>query len=356
MPRPTLRDVAREAGVSLGTASQALNNKAGVAPQTRARVLNAAASLGYQQPVRVALPGLYNLAVIGLLIKRSEDDPGGVDPFYSHVLAGAEHECRRRSLSLMVASIEVDAQNRPIALPPMLTERQVDGLLMGGTFLEDTVAGISAEAGLPIVLIDAYMLGQPFDSVMIDNFDGAYTAVSYLLEHGHTCIGLVGSAPGAYPSVLERRQGYLRALQHYDIAESFIEDSSLTRADGYEAARRLLTRAPQLTAIFACNDDVAIGVLDAALEMGRRVPDDLSLIGFDDIDLAQETNPPLTTMHVDKALMGALGVRQLIDRAQSPERPALTTAISPQLIVRGSVRNLVAPLAGLDEEAVNSRQ
>lgn len=345
MSRPTLRDVAREAGVSLGTASQALSNKVGVAPQTRARVLNAAASLGYQRAVRVAMPAPHPLAVIGLLIKHSQDDPGGVDPFYSHVLAGAERECRRRNLSLMVASIEVDAQNRPTALPLMLTERKVDGLLMGGTFLEDTVAEIGAGAGLPIVLVDAYMLGQPFDSVVIDNFDGAYTAVSYLLEHGHTCIGLVGSAPGAYPSVLERRQGYLRALQHYDIAEVYIEDSPLTRLDGYPAALRLLTRAPQLTAIFACNDDVAMGVLNAALELGRRVPEDLSIIGFDDIDLAQEANPPLTTMHVDKVLMGVLGVRQLVDRARTPDRPALTTAISPQLIVRDSVRNLLVPVA-----------
>ncbi len=355
MARPTLREVARQAGVSLGTASQALNNRPGVARETRVRVLNAAASLGYFRQSRPAHVEAHALSVIGLLGKYSAGDASGIDPFYSQVLAGVERECRRQGLSLMYATVEVDGHNRPVAWPPMLAEPQVDGLIVAGAFIEDTLAAIGAAFGgagseaarqgtPPVALVDAYSYVQPFDSVVIDNFDGAYTAVSYLIEHGHTCIGLIGSERGAYPSVLERREGYLRALEHNDIDCAFIEDGPLTRPAGYEATLRLLAHSPQVTAIFACNDDVAIGVLNAAAALGRRVPDDLSVIGFDDIDLVQEINPPLTTMHVDKVLMGVLAVRHLLDRAQSPDRPTLTTSISPQLIVRDSVRHISSPL------------
>ncbi len=359
MARPTLREVARQAGVSLGTASQALNDRPGVARETRVRVLNAAASLGYFQHARPALVEAHPLAVIGLLGKYSAGEATGIDPFYSQVLAGVEHECRRQGVSLMYATVEVDEHNRPVAWPPMLAEQRVDGLIVAGAFIEDTLAAIGAAFGAggdtsqwddtvrqapPVALVDAYSYVQPFDSVVIDNFDGAYTAVSYLVERGHTCIGLIGSERGAYPSVLERREGYLRALEHNDIGCTFIEDGPLTRPAGTEATLRLLERCPQVTAIFACNDDVAIGVLNAAAALGRRVPDDLSVIGFDDIDLAQEIDPPLTTMHVDKVLMGVLAVRHLLDRAHNPDRPTLTTSISPQLIVRDSVRHIPVPL------------
>ena len=118
----------------------------------------------------------------------------------------------------------------------------------------------------------------------------------------------------------------------------FIEDSPLSRAGGCNATVALLRRAPSITAFFACNDEVAIGAMNAAREMGRDIPGDLSLVGFDDIDLAQEISPTLTTVHVDKVLMGVLAVRHLRDRAENPGRPALTTTLGTTLIIRESVR------------------
>jgi LacI family transcriptional regulator len=337
---PTLRDVANRAGVSLGTASNVLNNKANVSPGSRAKVLEAAALLGYQPQVRVSTPLGRKLSVIGVIGKIDESGGLAVNPFYSYVLAGVERECQRQNLSLMYANIEVDSLNRPAYLPPMLQDKQVDGILMVGTFLQDTIHVISRKLDKPVVLVDAYAPGSRFDSVVIDNINGAYAAVTYLIKQGHTRIGLVGSIPDAYPSIRERRKGYVRALKHNGITETYIEDSPLTREGGYNATCALLRRAPRVTAIFACNDEVAMGVLSAAREMGRTVPNDLSLIGFDDIDLAQEANPALTTIHVDKVWIGVLAVRYLKDRAEDPGRPALTTALSTQLIVRESVRPL----------------
>jgi LacI family transcriptional regulator len=336
--RATIRDVAKFARVSLGTASQALNHRPGVAPETRERVMAAATQLGYRQQVRLSSRASRTLSTVGLVVKRECGQSLAVNPFYSYVLAGAERECQRQGLSLMYANIEVDEYNRALSWPPMLSEPLVDGLLVVGTFLEDVIGQISQKTGRRIILVDGYSFDQRFDSIITDNVHGAYQAVKHLIDNGHRQIGLIGSTEDAYPSIRERRKGYTRALKHFGIHNSYIEDGLLTREAAYEATLRLLRRAPQVTAIFACNDNVAVGVMNAAGDLGRRLPEDLSVVGFDDIDLAQEVNPPLTTMHVDKTLMGVLAVQRLRDRAENPDQVALTTTLSTQLIVRGSVQ------------------
>jgi len=338
--RVTLRQVAETAGVSLGTASQALGNKSNVSAETRARVLEAAEALGYKVTVRTSVSTTKKLNTIGMLTKREVGMPPALNPFYSYILSGAEHECQRLKASLMYAAVEVDQLNRPLELPAMLLDQQLDGLIVVGAFLEDTVAGISRQATPNIVLVDAYAPSQQFDSVVIDNINGAETAVEHLIALGHRHIGLVGSVPNDYPSIRERRKGYTRALRDNGLSDSYIEDSRLTREGGYEGTLRLLKRAPNVTAILACNDTVAFGVMSAAHELGRRIPDGLSVIGFDDIDPAQEVIPPLTTVHVDKVLMGVLAVRHLHDRSEDPTRTALTTSVSTQLILRDSVQSL----------------
>lgn len=335
---PTLRDVAKQAGVSLGTASNVLNNKGNASDEVRNRVLSAVYALGYKHPVRLASPRPVSLSVVGVISKRDQAPAGPINPFYSHVLAGIDRECQRQNLSLMYANVDVDELNRPNNLPFMLLERQVDGIIMVGTFVEDTIHQVGKLANMPVVLVDGYAPGSPYDSIVSDNLMGAFNAVKYLIDLGHKHIGLVGSTPDGYPSIRERRKGYVKAMKAAALREEFIEDSPLNRAGGYNGTIALLQRAPSVTAIFACNDEVAIGTMSAAREMGRDIPRDLSLIGFDDIDLAQEISPALTTIHVDKVLMGVLAVRHLHDRAETPGRPALTTTLGTTLIVRESVR------------------
>jgi len=334
----TLRDVAKLAGVSVTTASWALNNKTGVSTETRARVLEAANTLRYQQQVRVPTVVVSQLSVIGFLIRNTPDAPMPGNPFYAHVLAGAEQECQRRGISMMYATVEVDQHNAPLALPPMLTDNRMDGVLIAGTFLSKAIASIRRLSDHPMVLVDDYAPDQQLDSVVTDNLNSAYNAVTYLIDQGHRAIGLIGSVPDAYPSIRERRKGYMRALQSHGIQQTYIEDGSLTRRDAFEATQRLLNRAPQITAIFACNDDVAIGVLNAAAALGLNVPADLSVIGFDNIELSQEIKPALTTMHIDKALMGSMAVRCLAERADGSRQTPLTIMLSTRLVVRDSVR------------------
>lgn len=342
---PTIRDVARQAGVSLGTASNVLNNKGNVSAEVRNRVLSAVNALGYRHPVRQAMPARVPLSVLGVIVKRDPQPAPITNPFYSHVIAGIDRECQRQNLHLMYANVDVDEFNRPSVLPPMLLERQVDGVIMVGTFLEDTILHVGRRINMPVVLVDGYAPGSPYDSIVSDNLMGAYHAVQHLIEQGHMHIGLIGSTPESYPSIRERRKGYVKALRAAGIGaeNEYIEDGPLTRAGGYNATVALLQRAPEVTAIFACNDEVAIGAMNAAREMGREIPVNLSVIGFDDIDLAQEITPALTTVHVDKVLMGVLAVRHLRDRAENPGRPALTTTLGTTLILRESVQPAPAP-------------
>ncbi len=338
----TLRDIAREANVSLSTVSQVLNNRPNVAPQTRQHVIKVADGLGYRQKVEVSSTISSEISTIGLLTRSTKGEaPLIVNPFYSQIIAGAENECRRHGINLMYANIEVDDRKHAINFPAMLLDEIVDGVIVVGAFLEETLIDISRRANSNVILVDAYTSDETaFDSVLIDNVTGAYNAVNYLIQNGHCHIGLIGSEPDTYPSILERRLGYISALRNYGIKDTYIVDSKLLRADGFSATIRLLKTNPQITAIFACNDTVAIGVMNAVREMGLSVPEDISVIGFDDIALAQEVMPPLTTMHVDTFFMGAMALRHLRDRVEYPNRPVLKTHVSAQLIERGSCRNI----------------
>jgi DNA-binding LacI/PurR family transcriptional regulator len=331
-----LREVADMAGVSIGTASQALNNRPNVSPETRSRVVDAAITLGYHKDshnnhVENAI------SVIGMLTKHDYGIEVTVNPFYSYVERGVESECRKRNIGLMVSAIEVDHQNRPVVWPSMVSEQRIDGLLLIGTFLDDTIDLVQRRINIPIVLIDSYASHQLFDSVLIDNTEGAITALNHLIEKGHKHIGLLGTNPESPPSVLERREGYRKALQRAGINDEYIKDCELTRESAYQATQRLLRCCPQITAIFSANDDTAIGVMNAARDMEFAIPDDLSVIGFDNIDVSRDLAPALSTIHVYKSWLGILGVRNLVDRIQTPDQPRIITTVITQLIVRDSV-------------------
>ena len=187
------------------------------------------------------------------------------------------------------------------------------------------------------MLVDSYAFGFPFDSVVIDNIGGAIQAVNYLVDRGHRCIGLLGTNKHSSPDIRERREGYYWALAARQIDEVYVEEGPMQREEGYHALKRLLQRAPHVTAVFAVNDETAIGALQAAHEMRIAVPEELSIIGFDDIDMASEVRPALTTIHVPKMWLGRLGVRRLLERAQSPDAPAVTISVATHLVERNSV-------------------
>jgi LacI family transcriptional regulator len=336
---PSLRDVAQTAGVSLGTASRALNNKSNVLPATRAQVLKAAADLGYQLQIRLPTTVASKINTVGVVVKRDPGELPRLDPFYYAVLCGIEDECQRLGLNLMYASLPVNEYSLATTWTTLLDNADVDGLLIVGVVLTDPTITSRIPQDIPVVVVDGFAADLKCDTLVTHNMQGAHDAVSYLVQLGHRCIGLIGSTTQEFehPAISERRLGYLKALSMHGITETYIEDSRLQADCGYDAAMRLLQRSPQVTAIFVCNDDVAQNVVQACRDIGRRVPDDISIIGFDDTAVAASTEPPLTTMRVEQELMGGLAVRQLYERAANLDRPPITTMLGTRLIVRDSV-------------------
>lgn len=339
---PSLRDVAQAAGVSLGTASRALNNKSNVLPDTRALVLKAAADIGYKLQIRVPTAVTSRLNTIGVVVKRDPGEFPRIDEFNYAILCGIESECERLGLNMMYASVPVNEYSHALTWSPLLESNEVDGLVIVGVVFSDPTVTRRIPNHVPVVLVDSYASNITCDTVVTNNVSGAYAGVEYLIEQGHLCIGLIGSALTEleHPSICERRHGYLKALSDHHITRTYIENSLLQGKSAYEATLSLLQRAPEVTAIFACNDDTAASVTRAVKDVKLRVPKDVSVLGFDDTGIAVDNNPALTTVRVDKELMGALAVRQLYERAANLDRPPITTQLGTRLVVRDSVCRL----------------
>jgi LacI family transcriptional regulator len=352
MPKtgPSLRDVAQAAGVSLGTASRALNNKSNVLPTTRALVLKAATDLGYKLQFRMPTTVSSRLNTVGVVIKRDPKEYPGIDPFNYAILCGVEDECERLGINMMYASLPVDEISSAQTWSPMLENEEIDGLIVIGVVFEKPEIAARIPREIPVVLVDSYAPNIECDSVLIQNERGSYNAVRYLIQQGHRDIGLIGSGihGRAHPGIIERHQGYLKALADHGIERTYVEDSYLHHDQAYSAAFNLLKRCPEVTAIFSCNDDIAPYIVQAANDLGRSVPDDLSIMGFDDSIIALKTQPLLTTVHVDKELMGSLAVRQLYERSANSERPPITTLVSTRLIERESVAKNEAGLGVIE--------
>lgn len=332
----TLTDIARESGFSLATVSLALRNKPGISEETRKRITDIAATLGYAlRPVETASKAA--VETIGLLMKSEPELPQRGGPFYAHVLAGIEDVCRRSRVSLFYATMLVDAYSRALEIPPLLANGTLDGLLMVGVMIDAALGMALSRLRTPLILVDAYSESGQYDAVVSDNFQAAYAAVDYLWQRGHRHIALVGGGPKSFPSIAERYRGYRQALLDHDMTEIYVADCELRGAAAFEATHALLERHPEVTAVFGCNDEVAIAVMQAAREMGIVVPQELSVIGFDDIELAQHVAPALTTLRVDKVLMGQKAMQLLLWRLENPEAARMTLVIHAPLVERQSV-------------------
>jgi LacI family transcriptional regulator len=331
-----IRDIAQLCGVSMATVSLALNNKPGVSQSTRARILEIAGELGYPASPSPTQAKDRQLTTVGMVIKTDPDIIPQANPFYSKIIVGIEDVCRRDGINLLFSTLPVDKDNRPVEVPQLLFNESVDGLLLVGTFVDKTITSISSRRMPPIVLVDGYSDTESFDTVVSDNFRAAYQAVTYLIERGHRHIGLVGSEPNCYPSLKERRNGYLRALKDNQINHTYSADFNIINSHGYEETILLLQEHPEITALFCINDDVGSAAIRAVQDQGRCVPEDISIIGYDDTYIAVNTRPALTTMHVDTLAMGRAAVRLLSLRMDNPESARMTLTIHATLVERES--------------------
>jgi len=338
----TMTEIAEKSGVSLATVSLVLREKPGVGAETRERVMQVAKDLGYL-PKNTNGPPAVSITNVGLILKEEPHLIPQANRFYSHVVAGIEVACRRRNINLFYATMTVDANNYPLELPRILLEENTtEGFLLLGAFLSESLRQVLARHSVPLILVDAYAATDMYDAVVSDNVGGACQIVTHLIQQGHRHIAFVGShTESCYPSIRGRQIGYEKALADAHIAESYCADCHVINTDEIiQATTTLIEANPQITAIFAANDETAITVMDALHSLGRQIPGDISVVGYDDIDLASRVSPSLTTMQVDKAGMGRMAVQLLINRVQYPESGVVRAVMPPRLLERDSVRTI----------------
>jgi LacI family transcriptional regulator len=345
-PGVTMAEIARMSGVSLSTVSFVLNQKPGISNETRIKVLNAAQSLGYQRKNSASVykeEQSLQIRKLGVFIKSEIDDP--IPPtsnvFYSHVLAGIEESCRLHNLLLMLSTIRVDYNNFPLEIPSLLLNNAIDAVLLVGICISENLDQVFEQFGRPTVLVDAHSHQNNFDSVLVKNFEAGYQITNYLIEQGHRHLAFVGAFEKSHPSFGDRRSGFLQALRDQEISEYYIGDCSYNDPRAvFETLRQMRQEAPEITAIMACNDKVAIELIQSANELGITVPGEISITGFDNITLADSIIPSLTTMNVDKVSLGRLAVELLLYRLRFPEAAVIQASLRTTLIERMSVRRL----------------
>lgn len=344
----TLRDIAKEAQVSIGTVSRVFNNHVNVTEEVRRRVLKAATELGYfgssGQEARFH-ENHRAVKEVGFLFTFVSTEAVIGNSFWSHILHGVESEASKLNIKITYRSIS-SIQHTPDALLTTIYDMKLGGVLLVGPAEPDTVRLIQG-TGLPLVLVDNYVPGT--NAVLGDNFGGARAAVEYLISMGHRQIAFMGgpmhegSRPVNKIYTIERRaEGYRMALINADLPVPYelYESSYLDIDDGYEACKRLLARKKPFTAIFCANDALAIGTMKALREAGLRIPDDVSLVGFDDIDMVEHLSPALTTVHVAKETLGAVAIKRLLAVMNDPDPVGVSSVVDVELIIRDSVKRL----------------
>ncbi len=328
---PTMADVAARAGVSVATVSRALSGEGRlVSAPVMERVQAAALELGYHPNNLARNMRSGTSRIFGLVIS----DVG--NPFFTAVARGAEDVAHRHGYSLVLSNTDEDPEREATSLGVMIADRAA-GIIIATTNENGEALRRSVAMGTAIVAIDRRIHGLPTDSVAVDNEGAAHEAVGHLIRLGHTRIAIVGGPQGAH-TARERLRGYERAHREarIEVDPALVTEGTFRETAGLAHTRGLLALDDPPTAIFSVNNLTTIGVLRGLREAGRRIPADVSLVGFDDIPTAELLEPPLTVVRQPTYRMGAQAAELLIRRIREPESPVQEVLLTGSLIVRGS--------------------
>jgi len=300
----TIKDVAREANVSVATVSRVLNGSGPVSAETRHRIREVAGRLRYVPHGGARSLITSKTHTLGVLLPDLHGE------FFSEVIRGMEETAQRSGFHLLITRSCADKHGIETAMRAM--RGRVDGVVAMSPDL-DAESLLNIPATLPVVLLCSVSRGNELDSLTIDNCRGARDMVRHLISLGHRRIAIIKGAPRNYDAA-ERLRGYRLALREAGVTpdRSLELDGGFTEAGGYAAALELIEVDPRPTAIFAANDSMAIGALSALRESGVQVPEDMAVAGFDDIPLARYMDPPLSSVHVPICELGARAVDLLL--------------------------------------------
>ncbi len=334
----TIKDVAKKAGVSISTVSLVINKKGYVAPDTRDRIQNAIEYLNYKPLHSARKLATQRTGNIGYIVWDAHFSE--VEIFYSQIFLGMEFAARSSDHYILLTTVreEFDPKND---LPRFLKYKDVDGVVLAGRVPHNLIDYLEQQE-MPFVLVDYGIPGRIFNSIVIDNYNGAFQAVDQLVKSGKKNIGFVG---GSYyhPSIKERYRGYTEALEANGLCPDgcleklrFLKNEETSPEIGQLGTQKLLSENKNLDGIFCCNDTTAIGVMNELKKQKVKIPNEISIVGFDDITSSSFCTPSLSTVRVPKLDIGKEAYKLLTEIIESPKATPQTRMISVEYIQRQS--------------------
>lgn len=343
---PTVKDVAQLANVSTATVSRTLSNPDKVQKSTRIRVQTAAKRLGYAPNAMArSLRRRESKTVLVIL-------PDIANPFFSDIIHGIEDVAQGADYKVLLSDAD-HSVDRALYFMELYDSKQVDGiLLLTADVPRDVFEMHHRVDSVPLVMACEYFTNSTLPVVDIDNLGSAKHAVDYLLSLGHTRIAVI-TGPLRNPICADRLRGYQQSLRAADIVPdpALIVEGEFDFQSGFNSAHQLLSGDHRPTAIFCQNDEMAIGALNAAKELAIEVPIELSVIGFDNIQFSEYCEPPLTTVHQPRQLIGEKAMKSLLDRLQN-KKTMLHQSLATELIIRKSA----GPCAGFSGNVESPRE
>ena len=326
----TLKMVAERVGVSVNTASRAINNKSDINEETKKRVLKVAQELGYVQNATAVALRTKKTRTLGVVIADNRN------PFYAEVLNGIEEAAREKNYHIILANTQRDYQKEEEAINLLLAKR-VDGLLI--TPVQDRNDDIKKliEANIPFVIVGRDFENIEVDAVYNDEVKGGFFATEYLIKKGHKRIAFINGFLHKSPAQ-GRLEGYKKALKEHGIPldDMMVSVGDIDVEDGYERTKQMLEKNLDFTAIFAYNDMMAFGAMQAVKEKGLRIPEDIGLVGYDDISFSSLISPSLSTIRLKKQELGTESVKLLLSRINGSREKMKKIMLNVELIVRGT--------------------
>ncbi|HEY7582941.1 MAG TPA: LacI family DNA-binding transcriptional regulator [Acidimicrobiia bacterium] len=328
---PTLRDVAREAGVHVSTVSRVLNDQAAtgrITADTEERIREVALRLGYRRNTIARALRTGRTLVVGMVV------PDVANLYQAEITRAAGDVFSGKGYSLILASTDDNPAHAESQVSAMLGV-QAEGLMYGVARGDDAVLAGIIEEDIPVVLFNRAVSDMEVSAVLPDDHGGTRLAVQHLISLGHTRIVHVGG-PEDVSSTVNRLEAFEETLRAADLTGSHQFTQRQTEDEGYRVTATLLEERPDTTAVLAANDRLALGAIDAIRDTGRTCPGDISVVGFNDMPYTDRFSPPLTTIRISQNELGARTARLLLETIADPRRAPETQLVSAQLVVRGS--------------------
>lgn len=326
----TLKDIGKEVGVSATTVSRALNNKPDISYQVKQKIKEVAQRLGYSPNALARSLKAKKTSSIGVLIADI------ADPFFAPIVKGIENTARQMGYSIILCDTGGEYEQEKLALQMML-EKRVDGLLITPSQTEYGDILELKRKKIPFVLVGRHFDLVESDYVITDDIKGAFLATDYLIKKGHKRI-LFMNGPNYISSAKERLVGYKRALQEHSILfdKSLVKEGALKMEDGYRIMKQILSSGTKFTAVFAYCDFVVLGIMQALEEAKLKIPEDIAIVGYDDVVFARFLQVPLTTVHIPKYELGKETMKLLKKKIDEEILEPQAVILETKLVIRKS--------------------